>query len=85
MYIRFQCESNLSFAWGNKWSFFAYFLANSGLVNWFFLEGSSGQLVVFDDLRSYGISRGDSGREDFDTREEISNLPKNNFKWPEFR
>jgi len=37
-------------------------------------------MLVFHDLRSYVISRGDGGRGDFDTREEIDNSSKGNFK-----
>ena len=73
-------ESKFCFAWGNRWSFFASFLASSCLASSCLLEGSSGKLQVFHDLRSYVISRGDGGREDFDTREEFDNSSKRNFK-----
>jgi len=45
------------------------------------VDGGSGELLVFHDLRSYVISGGDGGRQDFDTREEVYNLSKGNFKW----
>ena len=81
MYIGFGSERNFSFAWGNRWSFFGSFLASSCQVCSCFLEGSSGELLVLHDLTSYVISRGDTGREDFDSREEVDNSSKGNFKW----
>jgi len=81
VYIGFGSEGNFSFARGNRWSFFVSFLASSCLGSSGFLEGGSGELLVFHDLRSYVISRGDGGREDFDTREEVDNWSKGNFKW----
>jgi len=79
VYIGFGSEGNFSFAWGNSWSFFAFFLASSFLASSCFLEGSSGELLVFDDLRGSVISREDSRREDFDTREEVDNSSKGHF------
>jgi len=81
VYIGFGSEGHFSFAWGNRWSCLASFLASSCLVSSCFLEGGSGELLVFHDLRSYVISRGDGGREDFDTREEVDNSSKGIFKW----
>jgi len=76
VYIGFGPEGNFSFAWGNRWSFFETFLASSCLASSCFLEGGSGELLVFQDLRSYVISRGDGGSEDFATREELIVRPK---------
>ena len=81
MYIGFGSEGNFSFAWGNGWSFFASFLASRCQASSCFLEGRCGELLVFDDLRSYVISRRDGGREDLDTREKVDNSFKGNFKW----
>jgi len=67
VYIGFGSEGNFSFVSGNRWSFFASFLASSCLASSCFLEGGSGELLVSHDLRSYVISRGDRGREDFNT------------------
>jgi len=85
VYIGFGSEGNVSFTWGNRWSFFASFLVSSCLASSSFLEGGSGELLVIHDLRSYVISRENGGREDFDTREEDDNSSKGNFKWREFR
>ena len=81
MYIRFGSAWNFSSAWGNRWSFFASLLASSCLARSWSLEGGSGELLVFHDLRSYVISRGDSGREDLDTSEESDHSSTGNFKW----
>jgi len=81
VYIGFRSQGNFSFAWGNRWSFYLSFLASSFLASSCFLEARSGELLVLYDLRSYVISRGDGGREDFDTREEVDNWFKGNFKW----
>ena len=80
MSIGFGSEGNFSFAWGNEWSFLAAFLASSCLASSCFLEGGSGALLIFHDLRSYVISRGDRGREAIDAREEVDNLFRGNFK-----
>jgi len=74
--IGFGSKGNFSFAWGNRWSFFASFLASSCLASSSLREGGSGQLLVFHHLRSYVISRGDGGMEDFDTREKLIIRPK---------
>jgi len=81
VYIGFGSEGNFSIAWGNSWSFFTSFPGSSGLASLCFLEGGSGEPLAFHDLRSYVISRWDGGREDFDTREEVDNSSKGNFKW----
>jgi len=81
VYIGFGSKGNFSFAWSNSWSFFTSFLASSCLASSCFLEGGSGELLVFHDLRRYVISRGDGGREDFDTREAVDNSSKGNLKW----
>jgi len=81
VYIWCGSESNFSFALGNRWSFFSCFLASSCLASSCFLQGGSGELLVFHDMRSYVISREDGGTEDFDTREEVDNSSNGNFKW----
>ena len=85
MYIGFGSEANFSFVGGNWWYFFPSFLASSCLASLCSLEGGSGELLVFHDLRSNVISRGDGSREDFDTRKEVDNSSKGSFKWSEFR
>jgi len=69
--IGFGSAGDFSFAWGNKWFFLAAFLARSQLATFCFLEGDSGELWGFDDVRGYVISRRDGGRKDFDTRENV--------------
>jgi len=61
------------------WSCFASFLATPCLTGSSFLEGGSGDLLVFHDLRSYVISTRESCRADFDTREAVDNSSKGNF------
>jgi len=79
--IEFQSEGNFSFARGNTWFLFASFLGSSCLASLCLLEASSGKLLAFPDLGSYVISRGDGGREDFNTRAEVDNSSKGDFKW----
>ena len=76
VYIGFGSEGNFSFAWRDWGSFFASLLAGGSLAGSGFLEGCSGELLVFHDLRSYVISRGDGGRENFNTRKKVDNSSK---------
>ena len=80
VYIRFGSEGDFSFAWGNWGSFFSSLLAGGSLAGSGLLEGGSGQLLVLHYLRSYVISRGDGGREDFNTRKEVDNSSKGHFE-----
>ena len=80
VYIGFGSEGNFSFAWGDWGSFFASLLASGSLASSSLLEGCSGDLLVFHDLRSYVISRGDGGREDFNTRKEVDNSSEGHFE-----
>ena len=80
VYIGFGSESNFSLAWGDRGSFFASLLTSGSLAGSCLLEGCSGELLVFHDLRSYVISRGDIGREDFNTRKKVDNSSKGHFE-----
>ena len=81
MYLGFRSECNFTLASGNRWSFFASFLASSCLASSCFLEGSSGERQVFHDLSNEVMSRRAGGREDFATREDYNKLSKGAFKW----
>ena len=85
MYIGFGSEGDFSFAWGDWGSFFASFLTGGSLPGSGLLEGCSGELPVLHDLRSDVISRGDSGRGDFNTRKMVDNSAKGYIKGRELR
>ena len=76
VYIGFGSKGNFGFAWGDWGSFFASLLTGGSLASSSLLKGCSGELLVLHDLRSYVISRGDGGRENFNTRKKIDNLSK---------
>ena len=76
MYIGFGSEGNFSFACGDWGSFFSFLLTGGSLVGSGHLEGCSGELLVLHELRSYVISRGDGGRENFNTRKKVDNSSK---------
>ena len=80
VYMGFGSESNFSFAWGDRRSFFASLLTGGGLASSSLLEGCSGELLVLHNLRSYVISRRNGGRENFNTRKKIDNSSKGHFK-----
>ena len=80
VYIGFGSEGNFSFAWGNRGSFFASLLAGGSLASSSLLKGCSGELLVLHDLRSYVISRGDGGRENFNTRKEVYDSSEGHLK-----
>ena len=81
MFIGFGSQGNFSVVRGNGSSFFVSSLATCSLTRCCFLEGSSGELLIFHDLGSYVISRRDNCREDFDATEGVDNSSKGNFKW----
>ena len=80
VYIGFGSEGNFSFTWSDWGSFFASLLASGRLAGSCLLKGCSGELLVLHDLRSYVISRGDGGREDFNTWKKIDNASEGNFE-----
>ena len=80
VYIGFGSEGDFSLAWGNWGSFFASLLISGSLAGSCLLEGCSGELLVFHDLRSYVISRRDGGRKDFNTRKKIDNSSESHFE-----
>ena len=62
VYLEFRSESDFSLAWGDGRYIFASLFTSLGLRSSGFLEGVSGELLVFHNLRSYVISRGVGGR-----------------------
>ena len=80
VYIGFRSEGDFSFTWSDWRSFFASLLAGGSLAGSGLLEGGSSELLVLHDLRSYVISRGAGGREDFNTRKKIDNSSKGHFE-----
>ena len=84
VYIGFGPEGDFSPSRGDRWAFFASLLTGTSLASSCLLEGGSGELLVLHNLRSYVISRGDGGRQDFDAREEVDDASKGNFKRGEF-
>ena len=80
VYIGFGSEGNFSLAWGDWGSFFASLLAGGSLESSSLMESYSGELLVLHNLRSYVISRGDGGREDFNTRTKVDNSSKGHFE-----
>ena len=76
VYIGFGSEGNFCSAWGDWGFFFAFLLAGGSLASSSLLKGCSGELLVLHDLRSYVISRGDGGRENFNTRKKVDNSSK---------
>ena len=80
VYIGFGSEGNISLAWGDWRSFFASLLAGGSLTSSSLLKGCSGELLVLHDMRSYIISRGDGGREDFNARKKVDNSSKGHFE-----
>ena len=80
VYIGFGSEGNFSFTWSDWGSFFSSLLASGSRAGSSLLEGCSGELLVFHDLRSYVISRGDGCRENFNTRKEVDNSSESHFE-----
>ena len=76
MYIGLGSESDFSLSWYGRGSFFASFFTVLGLASSSLLEGISGELLVFHNLRSYVISRADGGRHDFNTWKEVHQQKK---------
>ena len=62
VYIGFRSESDFSCSWDDGVSFFVSLFAGLSLAGSGLLEGVSGELLVLHNLRSYVISRRDSGR-----------------------
>ena len=71
VYIGFGSEGNFNSSWYDGGSFFVSLFTGLGLVSSGFLEGISGELLVLHNLRSYVISRGDGGRQEFNTGEKV--------------
>ena len=80
VYIGFRSDGDFCFAWGDWGFFFPSLLTGGSLTGSSILEGSSGELLVLDDQRSNVFSRGDDGRENFNTREKVYNSSKGYFK-----
>ena len=80
VYIGFRSESDFSLSGGDWGSFFSSLLAGGSLVSSSLLKGCSGESLVLYDLRSYVISRGDGGRENFNTWKEVDNSSKGHFE-----
>ena len=80
MYIGFGSEGDFSLSWYDGSSFFASFFTGLGLASCDFLEGVSGELLVSHDLRCSVISRGDGGRQNFNTGEEDNSSAKDRFQ-----
>ena len=80
VYIGLRPEGDFSFIWGNRGSFFASLLAGCSLAGSGLLKGCSGELLVLHYLGSYVISRGDGGREDFNTRKKVDNSSEGHFE-----
>ena len=80
MYIGFESEGDFSFSWYDGGFFFASLFTGLGLAGSGFLEGISGELLVLDNLGSYVISRGDGGRQDFNTWKEVDGSAKVRFE-----
>ena len=71
---------NFCFTWGDWGSLFASIRAGGSLVGSSLLQGCFSELLVFHYLGSYVISRGDGGRENFDTRKKVDDSSKGHFE-----